>query len=632
MGQDPYIDSLKARLKTANDTDKVYILSELSRSYMRYSLLTSMELALEAKGIADSLKVERLQAEAINRIGSVHLMFSNTEKATVYILKGLRMREKIHDSLGIAYSYTNLALLYAANNDFEKAIEYNEKSIELKKALGMESKLGANYNNMINYYNNIGNLDQALIWGYKTLEVAKKYHNSRDIGDAYLNIGSVYHWMNKYRKAEENYLNSLHIADSLNDISGILQSLINLSALFLETDHPEKAVKMLRRAEPLVTEYGDLKKMEDFYANYSKYFQMTGNMKQGWEKMKKHIHIHDSIASSLSVENITNMQIEHEAQDLEYQIEALRKDRIIKEMILKKEKRSIIAFLVFAVVIVLLILYFLHAIRKVDRLKKQLNDKNKYLEEANKELIESEKKLESMVRTKDKFFSIIAHDLINPFQPLLGLSELLVTDIDKLSDEEIKKYAGLIKESAIRSYNLLSNLLKWTQSQTGRLSFNPEEIYLSAIIDEILSFYKENARIKNIHLLNHTDKDLIVYADRELLSSIIRNLVSNAIKFTGRNGYVKIGAVRKGKYVEISVEDNGVGIEEEKLKDIFKLESASTTKGTENEEGSGLGLILCKEFVEKNNGEIWVKSKKGKGTTFFFTIPAAGKTSQKDQE
>ncbi len=632
QAQDPFIDSLKKRLTTVSDSEKVYILSTLSRAYMDYSLLTSMEFALEAKAIADSLKKERLQAEAINRIGTVHYLFNNYEKATAYILQAFRMRERIHDSIGVAYSYTNLALVYAANNDFKKAIEYNKKSIELKKKLGMGKKLGANYNNMINYYSYEGNLEEALVWGYKTLEVAKSDNNAKNVGDGYLNIGSVYHWMKNYEKARDYYLKSLHIADSLHVLSATLQALVNLSAVYLDMNEIENAGEVLRRAEPLISQYHGPQMQEDFYANYSKYFQKIGNMKKAWENRKKYIQFHDSISVYLSGENISNMQIEQKAQDLEYQIEALRKDRIIKEMTMKKEKRMILSFLVFSLLVVLLILYIIYALRKMDRIKKQLNDKNRYLEEANKELIESEKKLDTMIRTKDKFFSIIAHDLINPFQPLLGLSELLVTDIEKLSDDEIKKYAGLIKESAIRSYNLLSNLLKWTQSQTGRLSFNPEEIYLATYIDEILSFYKENARIKNIHLLNHVDKDIIVYADRELLGSIIRNLVSNAIKFTKRNGYVKIGALRKDQFIEISVEDNGIGIGEEKLDQIFNLESATSTKGTENEEGSGLGLILCKEFVEKNGGKIWVKSKQGKGTTFFFTIPVAGEKIQKDQE
>ena len=627
-----FIDSLNKRLKTANDSEKVILLSSLSRYYLHSSFSYSMELALKAKTIADSLNNDYLRAEALNRIGTVHYYMRNYEKATAYILQALRIREGIGDSASIAYSYTNLALIYSANKDFDKAIEYNKKSIELKERLGLDRKVGANYNNMSVIYSYMGDLEKSLVWIKKTLEFAKKYHLASNIQDAYLNLGGVYHDMKEYDKAEEYYKISLRMADSLVDTSGIVMARINLSALYLDKQEPEKALTMLRKVSPLITVYAELHNLRSFYGNLAEYYQKKGDLKKAWEYLKEYSHLDDSIKSNLSRENITNMQSEYEAQELEYKIKTLEKDRVIKEMTLKKEKRRIIAFLTFFILVILLILNIIYAIRKMDKIKQDLDQKNKNLEKANEKLMESERQLNSMIRTKDKFFSIIAHDLINPFQPLLGLSELLVTDIDKLSDEEIKKYASLIKESAMRSYNLLSNLLKWTQSQTGRLSYNPEDIYLSALIDEIISFYKENARIKNIHLLNHVDKDIIVYSDRELLGAIIRNLLSNAIKFTGRNGYVKIEAHKKGHFIEVSVEDNGVGIEKNKLENLFRLESTTSTRGTDNEEGSGLGLILCKEFVEKNGGEIRVKSKKGKGTTFYFTIHLAEETHKTDRK
>ena len=269
----------------------------------------------------------------------------------------------------------------------------------------------------------------------------------------------------------------------------------------------------------------------------------------------------------------------------------------------------------------ILVLFISWSFRRLKGLKNELALRNQSLEKANIELFETEKELQSLNQTKDKFFSIIAHDLINPFQPILGLSELLVTDLDRLSEEDIKKYASLIKDSAMRLFNLLSNLLKWTQAQTGRLSYDPENISLFELVNEILSFYKENARLKSIHLMNHIDKDILVYADRELVSAIIRNLVSNAIKFTNMNGYVKIDAIERTDFVEVSVEDNGTGIDSVRLEKIFSLESAISTRGTQNEEGTGLGLILCKEFVERNGGKIHVTSRKGKGTVFYFTLP-----------
>ncbi len=626
------VTQLKARLSTASDSERVYIYSELSKFYLRFSMKTSMEWALRAKALADSLGSDRLRAEALNRIGTVHLIFHNTDKATSYILQALRIREKLKDSIGIAYSYTNLALLYAYNRDYDKAIEYNKRSMEIKKAMGMEEKTGTNINNMGVMYSYKKDRERSLEWAYKTLEFARKYHLVSNIQDSYLNIGSSYHEMKAYDQAEKNYLIAYHMADSLRDTSALVQTLINLSALYIETNEPEKCSRYLHEAEPLVERFGDLQNLSDFYGNLAEYYRMTGHLAKAWAIKKKEIRYADSISAILSSDNIANMHSEFEAEELEYRIKTLEKSRIIKEMVLRKERRTLLALLAFFILIVLIILNVLFAIRKLDRIRHDLHRKNEQLEVANRQLAESEKKLNDMVRTKDKFFSIIAHDLINPFQPLLGLSELLVTDIDRLSDDEIRRYAGMIKESAMRSYNLLSNLLKWTQSQTGRLTYAPEQIYLWDILNEILSFYKENARIKNIHLLNHVDKDVVIYADRELLSAILRNLISNAIKFTGRNGYVKVEARQKGDMVEVIIEDNGIGIEEEKLDKLFDLETATSTKGTENEEGTGLGLILCKEFVEKNGGKIWVESRKGKGSTFHFTVPATPPDQKEKKE
>ncbi len=629
--QDP-LPGMLDQLRTATDSEKVYIYSEISKYYLRSSLERSMEWAMKAKSLADSIGSERLRAEALNRIGSVHLIFHNTNKAASYILQALRIREKLKDSAAIAYSYTNLALLYAYNMDYDKAIEYNRRSIAIKKALGLEERIGANLNNMGVMYSYKEDWEKALEWSFKHLNFAKQHHITNSIQDSYLNIGSAYHKMRKLKEAEKYYLLAYHMAGNMQDTSALVQTLINLSGVYLDMHKPYKSYHHLMMVTPIVKEYGELQNLSDYYGNLAEYYRMTGDMRKAWLNKLEEIKYKDSLKVINSSDNLSNLQSEYEAEDLEYRIQSLQKNKIIEEMMLRKERRTIWASLAFFLLVVLLILNVIFAIRRLDRIRHNLDRKNRHLEEANRQLAESEKKLNAMVRTKDKFFSIIAHDLINPFQPLLGLSELLVTDIDRLNDDEIRKYAGMIKESAMRSYNLLSNLLKWTQSQTGRLAYNPENLYLWDILEEILSFYKENARIKNIHLLNHVDKDLVVHADRELLSAILRNLISNAIKFTGRNGYIKVEAHPQGDEVEIRVQDNGIGIDEKKLKKLFELESASSTRGTENEEGSGLGLILCREFVEKNGGRIWAESKKGKGSTFRFTVPAAKSAEKKEEK
>lgn len=234
---------------------------------------------------------------------------------------------------------------------------------------------------------------------------------------------------------------------------------------------------------------------------------------------------------------------------------------------------------------------------------------------------ENEIKLKELNSTKDKLLSIIAHDLRSPFNCIIGLSELLIGDEREAHVEHSERYTGLINSSAKNTLVLLDNLLNWAKSQTGQLSFNPTKIILSSLINEIIETSNSKAIIKSISLKLIQTEKVEIYADENMVMIIFRNLISNAIKFTKPGGNINVSVTPGTKQVEISVSDNGVGMDEEKIKTLFKISSNATSPGTANEQGSGLGLILCKEFVEKHNGKIWVESEVGRGSVFKFTLP-----------
>lgn len=236
-------------------------------------------------------------------------------------------------------------------------------------------------------------------------------------------------------------------------------------------------------------------------------------------------------------------------------------------------------------------------------------------------LKERESQLRELNSTKDKLFSIIAHDLRSPFNAILGLSELLINNIKDYEVSKSEKYLKIINSSAENTLTLLDNLLTWAKAQTGENIFKPEKISLPAIINELLSESKSIANIKNITLNYNQTEDIEVYADVNMLKTILRNLLSNAIKYTHPNGKIAITTVMKQNNIEIEVSDNGVGLIEETRNKLFKVDTNITTPGTADEKGSGLGLILCKEFVERHGGEIWVNSEWGKGSAFIFTLP-----------
>ncbi|MFK5857095.1 MAG: PAS domain S-box protein [Bacteroidota bacterium] len=236
-------------------------------------------------------------------------------------------------------------------------------------------------------------------------------------------------------------------------------------------------------------------------------------------------------------------------------------------------------------------------------------------------LIESENQLRDLNSTKDKLFSVIAHDLRSPFNSILGFSELLIDSVKGPEIAKTEKYVEIIHSSAKNTLTLLDNLLDWAKSQTGLMTFIPEELNLSLVIKEVIKFSNSPAEIKNISLNYVQTDDVMVYADHNMINTILLNLISNAIKFTNPGGNIEINSRLHQKQVEISISDNGVGMDKDTYNKIFSIDINHTTKGTAKEKGSGLGLVLCKEFVDRHQGEIWAESKKGGGSVFYFTLP-----------
>ena len=246
------------------------------------------------------------------------------------------------------------------------------------------------------------------------------------------------------------------------------------------------------------------------------------------------------------------------------------------------------------------------------------------LKHALDELKIANNRLHELNATKDKFFSIIAHDLRTPFSSIIALSEMLVQLIKEKNYDGIEEYAALIEQSSNQAMDLLSNLLGWARSQTGRIEFKPERLNLSQLLDETAQMFDQVAVPKNITIKRNFTEDLVIFADKQMIGTVLRNLISNAIKFTRPGGEISLLAKPEPDHAMVTVSDTGVGISEERLKKMFRIEYNESTYGTANEKGTGLGLILCKEFIEKHDGRIWAESETGKGSAFCFSLPLSG--------
>ncbi len=243
------------------------------------------------------------------------------------------------------------------------------------------------------------------------------------------------------------------------------------------------------------------------------------------------------------------------------------------------------------------------------------------LKHALNELKVTNHKLNELNATKDKFFSIIAHDLRSPFTSILGYSELLIQQIKENNFESISQYAGIIEQSSKKAMDLITNLLEWARSQTGRIAFTPEKLDMVQLVDETARMFEQIAFLKNISIKRLLPEHLEVLADKNMISSVIRNLISNAVKFTRQGGEISITTRTEPHEIMVFITDNGVGMDKQRLEKVFRIDNTHSTYGTADEKGTGLGLILCKEFVEKHGGKIWAESKEGVGSVFSFSIP-----------
>ncbi len=259
--------------------------------------------------------------------------------------------------------------------------------------------------------------------------------------------------------------------------------------------------------------------------------------------------------------------------------------------------------------------------REINNLQRELIKEKHKLENTLAQLNQTNQKLHEVNATKDQFISILGHDLKNPFTTLLGFSNLLITRFDQYDRETIKRHLETINKTSSQIYNLLNNLLEWSRIQGDKVAFNPETTNIYLLVQETYDLFTYMAKAKQITIEMDVAEDIEVQIDREMIKTVIRNLLNNAIKFTPEDGKINISATKKEAFVHVKVSDTGAGMKQKTLNKLFKIGEIESRPGTDGERGTGFGLLLCKEFIDKHGGEIWAESEVGKGSSFKFTIP-----------
>jgi signal transduction histidine kinase len=333
----------------------------------------------------------------------------------------------------------------------------------------------------------------------------------------------------------------------------------------------------------------------------------------------------DSLINLEMTDKLVEFQTVYEMEKRNQENEALKTANRLQREKAELERQSFILTSLFSllVIVVLMILFYFRkrATNVLVVSNITIEGQNARLLELNENLRKSESTLRHSNTTKDKFISIIAHDLKNPMHSIGFSADLMINYYDSLNDEKKKVHLKGIYKTSNHAYDLLENLLHWARAQSKSMTYEPKEVNISSIIKDVVDLSFGSADNKNLDILNHVDTSFFVYADRNMIETVVRNLLSNSIKYCHENGTIELSFYIVNEYAVIEISDNGIGIPGDALEKLFMIEEQISTPGTMKESGTGLGLLLCKEFVNINRGDIWVESTYGQGATFKFTIP-----------
>lgn len=604
-------------------------------------VLRNLILLYHSKGNEDSAKrfEQELQEyyrshKEASKFSEVYSMLSyhylsqrNYKKALHFALLELETYKENDDEL-IDEFYGRLASIYSKSGNPDYALKYYFKALSIATEKNDHFAIARYQTNIGSAYVDKTELDSALFFYENALTITKSKIDSENLQESlkfkrrlsliYNNLAVIYLEKENFIEALGYGLNAINVEEEL-DRSHEVLPYITVIEIYIKLEQLENASKFVNKILTDDYELSYEQKLRVFKLS-SELEEKKGNFNKSLAIYKNYMGLKDSINKANSEQALQKLQVEYNTEILEKQTE-------IKE---KENKYTIITSIIVltAVLAIALLLYFKFKEKK--KAESELSEKNelitknhKELEKLYQDLQSQERKLYELNNSKDKFFSIIAHDLKNPLHNLFLSSEIVYTYFERYTKEQLVNNLKSMNESAKAASNLLQNLLTWARAQSGSIEFNPIEINIFYLIGETIELLTVTANNKNIKLINEIDEEIFVYADANMIETVFRNLISNSLKFTPAEGSIKIKYYNEIHFWKFAIIDTGTGIKAEDLNKLFRIDVHHTTKGTEGEGGTGLGLILCKEFIEKNGGEISVESEYGKGTVFYFTLPKA---------
>jgi len=555
----------------------------------------------------------------LTNLGVSYSRKGSYDKSLETYFKAVEYLESQNNSRAASNAYTNIGKNYKQLKEYDRALEYYDRSLKIKLKKDDEEGAGRVYNNMGTTCYELGEYDRALAYYFKSLELHKKTKYKNSQGISMVNIGEAYMKKQSFSKALDFSYRSLDIFNEVGNKSAMSSSLQIIAETYMEMKkYPEQASlsqlpnkstfeieNMLLRAKDLAEASNRFTELRNVYTTLVEFYRNT-EVKRALVYQDKLMAIRDSIYQSDKLTAVAEMQTRFDLSNKEKENLFLKETN---DLVKSRNKLFlIIAVSLFGFLIAGSIFY------------KQLNNVKEKLEVQNTTIEDQNNQLTSLNQTKDRFFGIIAHDLKSPLIAMQGLGKRINFLLQKNDQEQLLALGEQVDNTSTKLNNLLDNLLNWASIQTGDIPYHPQLLNLLDTGEDVVSIFENNAVAKGVKLEMDIADDLQIFADEQAVNTILRNLISNALKFTPNEGTVSLQAVQKKGKILIIIKDTGEGIDPDRLENLFTLDKQSTL-GTAGEKGTGLGLVLCKELIEMNNGALNVYSTRGVGSSFQFSLP-----------
>lgn len=564
---------------------------------------------LQALELSDSIDHKLLKIKSLELL-AVSKEKINYESAMRYLLQALELSEKLNAKEGTASILHRIGTLYFNQGKYQQALTHFIRSRELwnqvspLKTAGINSEIG-------NVYYRLKDYSSALAYYERSLAINRQIGDLQGMGYSFNNVGLALYKLGEKKKALQALEQSLRYRVEVDSKEGISNSYINLAEYYLAEGDVDKALMYAQKNLTFVQSSDVLNLLADAYNILAKVYTRRRDFERAYQHHLLYTQLSDSINNVQQMRNLSELQVLYETQQKEAENARLREQQTKHEAVIQRQNiLTVASIILFAVMALSAVALF--------RANKMQTAANKILQQQNDIIERQRAQLEEANAVKDKLFSILTHDLYGPITSLKTF--LSLANDETFSKKELQDYIRMISSSVENVIGLMENVLRWSQSQWQGIIIQPTTINLYHIANECLRLLKPHAQQKGIMLYNDIPPATYAFADYQTVDLVVRNLLSNAVKFTNAGGIIRIRAVERDDSIDTVIEDTGVGISNEQLNRLFSAAGITTT-GTDNEQGAGLGLILCKEFIEKNGGTLRIDSEFGKGTTVTFSLP-----------